>query len=398
MGEVYFMGICELRFQRRGHYLMTLAPRRCGAGKAYTVLLDPEGVIWSWGSNSYGQLASGDTIQRDQPEQQKILPPLLSLGIGTGHCLALSQTGQVWAWGWNRFGQLATKEVQVHPQIIQFPRKCRVLDVAAGSYHSLALTSDGVVFSMGIGPQFQVRQEADRYRLKEVKGYPELPLPRFVSIDAGESHSAALDEAGSLWTWGFNADGCVAQPNQLEYPHPMPLSTLPDPVIHFACGGRNTVVVDSKGNVWIWGDNRTAQLAQPVEVISSHRPLQVKLPRCHRVALGGGRVVVLDHEGKVWTWGSNRHSCLGVNSPDYSVAVPTQVPLSEPMHSVVAGLTHSIAIDFDGHVWAWGSNASGELGLEHTNPVPEPHRIELPFVLPHQVDRFAKTKRARAAP
>jgi len=37
------------------------------AGLSYTVALKSDGSLWSWGSNSYGQLGLGDTVDRDTP-------------------------------------------------------------------------------------------------------------------------------------------------------------------------------------------------------------------------------------------------------------------------------------------------------------------------------------------
>ena len=46
--------------------------------------------------------------------------------------------------------------------------------------------------------------------------------------------------------------------------------------------------------------------------------------------------------------------------------------------AVACGQRHSLAIDDQGCVWAWGQNAHGQCGLVHlNNPVPEPAPVNL---------------------
>ncbi|MDR1209003.1 MAG: hypothetical protein LBK41_01625 [Clostridiales bacterium] len=42
------------------------------AGDGSSFVLKNDGTVWSWGSNDYGQLGDGSTIQRYTPEQIRI--------------------------------------------------------------------------------------------------------------------------------------------------------------------------------------------------------------------------------------------------------------------------------------------------------------------------------------
>ncbi|CAE1150413.1 ALS2 [Acanthosepion pharaonis] len=104
-----------------------------------------ETEVWSWGKNSKGQLGLGDTIDRDKPCCIRILNSKNSTKIiaGPQHCLALTAYSQVYSWGSNSHGQLGYSESSTVPSPVKFVANCLVWDIAAGENHSLFLTDSG---------------------------------------------------------------------------------------------------------------------------------------------------------------------------------------------------------------------------------------------------------------
>ena len=69
-----------------------------------------DGQVFSWGSNSHGQLGLGnDCSSPDSPQRVKSLKgiPLAQVAAGGNHSFALSVTGTSFGWGSNSVGQLA---------------------------------------------------------------------------------------------------------------------------------------------------------------------------------------------------------------------------------------------------------------------------------------------------
>jgi alpha-tubulin suppressor-like RCC1 family protein len=81
------------------------------------------------------------------------------------------------------------------------------------------------------------------------------------------------------------------------------------------------------------------------------------------VAAGGLHSLALDADGRVWAWGYNASGQLG-DGANVDRLVPYQLPAysASPVAFISAGYTHSLAVTEDGRVWAWGSNDSGQLG------------------------------------
>lgn len=79
------------------------------------------------------------------------------------------------------------------------------------------------------------------------------------------------------------------------------------------------------------------------------------------VAGGLGHSLALDGDGTVWAWGSNDEGQLGDGTTVSRVAA-RKVPGLSGVTALAAGLYTSFALKADGTIWSWGTNDSGELG------------------------------------
>ena len=77
---------------------------------------------------------------------------------------------------------------------------------------------------------------------------------------------------------------------------------------------------------------------------------------------------------KLWAWGNNASGQLGLgNTTDRSS--PVQVGTGTDWASVDAGDAHTMAIKTTGTLWAWGNNTSGRLGLGNTTNRSSPVQV-----------------------
>ena len=94
------------------------------------------------------------------------------------------------------------------------------------------------------------------------------------------------------------------------------------------------------------------------------------------VAAGEAHVAGIKSDGKLWTWGRNTNGQLGdTTTTDRATPGPITVSGSSPWASVACGSTHTVARRSNGTLWAWGGNASGQLGLGNTVDVLLPTQI-----------------------
>ena len=100
--------------------------------------------LWIWGDFQYGQLGTGDIINRTKPV---LITKLNNTGIkkiscGNFHTLALTLDGRVYAWGRNNFHQVAQESTldRSSPQLLNTQKADeRARDIAAGDEHSLIM-------------------------------------------------------------------------------------------------------------------------------------------------------------------------------------------------------------------------------------------------------------------
>jgi alpha-tubulin suppressor-like RCC1 family protein len=94
----------------------------------------------------------------------------------------------------------------------------------------------------------------------------------------------------------------------------------------------------------------------------SNVPIQVSgLSDITALSAGHLHSLALESDGTVWAWGSNFKGTLG-NGTTISSIIPVQVSNISNIIAVADGDSHCLALKSDGTVWAWGSNEHGQLG------------------------------------
>ena len=185
-------------------------------------------------------------------------------------------------------------------------------------------------------------------------------------LSAGLSHTAYVDEHGTLWTWGSNQEGQLGaetqetgvdrEGNQVAVSGTS-LAVLED-VRSVAAGGDFTVALKTDGTLWAWGGNDYGQLGNGT-VVSAAQPVQV-LDQVTAVSAGDYHVAAIRADGTLWTWGDNLYGQLGDGTLN-SVSAPQQV--LDNVTAVSAGANATAAVRSDGTLWTWGRNDAMQLGL-----------------------------------
>jgi uncharacterized repeat protein (TIGR01451 family) len=112
-------------------------------GEYHSLAVKNDGTVWTWGDDGNGQLGDGIagtpgsfTIS-STPVQAIGLTGMVAVGGGEAHSLGLKSDGTVWTWGSNSNGQLGNGTYTDSSIPIQVSGLTGVLGIAAGGYHSL---------------------------------------------------------------------------------------------------------------------------------------------------------------------------------------------------------------------------------------------------------------------
>ena len=73
--------------------------------------------------------------------------------------------------------------------------------------------------------------------------------------------------------------------------------------------------------------------------------------------------------GRVWGWGNNSDGQLGNNSITQQITPVSLAGVHKTFCKIYAKMQHSLAIDKNGKIWAWGANGLGQLPIQPENAV-----------------------------
>jgi hypothetical protein len=338
------------------------------AGDNHSLALRRDGIVCSWGANANGQLGDGSATNRTVPGRVTGLSGVVGIAAGHTHSLALKSDGTVWAWGSNNSGQLGDGTFADGTAPVQVSGLADAVSVAAGDSFSMALKSDGTVWAWGDNTYGQLGNGL--FGAGTEQSFPvQVLIPDNVTVTAiaaGGFHGLAMDSSGALWGWGFNQSGQLGN-GTIAFTQPLPSNVvgLAD-VTAIAAGNAHSMALKSDGTVWAWGNNAHGQLGNgefgTLALKAVPVPVQ-DLSNVNAIAGGFSHSLALKSDGSVDVWGWNFYGQIG--NGDISITdnpVPLQSSLAGEGVALAGGGTHSLAVEQDGSVWAWGDNQSGQLG------------------------------------
>lgn len=353
------------------------------AGSIHTVVLRSDGTVWAWGYNGYGNLGDGTNTERHTPVQvhgvndMGFLTDVSQVFTGTAHTVALRSNGTVCVWGWNKYGQLGNTINNgvntANPIPMQIESLEGVIQISAGQCHTVALMNDGTIYAWGYNAYGQLGN------INNIGTDNPNPIPVKVEgltgvsqISAVNTQTIALMNNGTVYAWGRNQYGQLGNVTNCgtDDPNPTPLEVEGlTGVVQVSTNGAHTVALKDDGTVYAWGYNRYGQLGNATNSgtnTPTPTPLQVtEFMGVIQVIAGGYYTVALKADGTVWAWGRNNHGQLG-NATNSGTDTPNRTPLQVDglidISQISAGIDHTVAIKNDGTVYAWGNNEWGKLG------------------------------------
>eukprot|EP00753_Platysulcus_tardus_P017106 PLAT6280.1.p1 GENE.PLAT6280.1~~PLAT6280.1.p1 ORF type:complete len:428 (-),score=164.11 PLAT6280.1:164-1324(-) len=272
-------------------------------GREHSVAVTREGDVYTWGSGRQGLLGLGKEAEE---ELQPVLlpffgPDAVSFGrlggpitvrlvaCGYLHTVVVDSNGDVFTWGCAADGRLGLggDEDAFEPRRVVALQDERVTAVACGQAHTLVLTKTQRVFSWGRGrdgalghgnedacweplmlESWELRRKRRSFALPStIAPSPPPDLPSISSISCGGKHSLAVDDDGTLYTWGRGELGRLGHGDELPRLTPAAVAFFAGRRVEKAVGGGYHSLALVEGMLFSWGDGSYGRLGHGAEAV-----------------------------------------------------------------------------------------------------------------------------------
>ncbi len=353
------------------------------AGNFHSLALQANGTLWAWGRNLYGQLGNSTNsgTNNANPTPTQIAGTYTQVVAGYGFNLALQTNGTLWAWGRNTYGQLGNAINNATDNANPTPTQVGTdiyIQMAAGQYHSLALRANGSLWTWGDNIYGQLGNSTNT-GTDTANPTPTQVAGTYTQLAAGANHCLALQADGSAVAWGRNLYGQLGNGTNSgngTQPNPIPLS-VPGTYVQLATTSASCLGLRADGTLWAWGDNRSGQAGSgTTSTFANPTPIATGMALPTRsTTMGSNFGLAVRADGSLWAWGDNTYGQLG-NGTTTSRNNAVRVGTDNDWVQVAAGTSHSLALKANGTLWAWGVNLFGQLGnsanssTNNANPTP----------------------------
>ena len=305
---------CEesVRHPKKVEILARMSINDICCGKDATAAVTDTGQVFTWGKASMGKLGVGSkhdsmVVQPRRVERFHGMV-IVRVSVGRNHMAAMSDSHRFFTWGSNTFGQLGmpniSKSSSVPVELRDLGEK-RIRHFACGGWHTIVCSWNGSVYSCGKGWHGQLGQGDYESLTAQSKALPYfkrvsggLGDSLVMKVFGGKETSAALSEAGRVFTWGLGDHFQLGHGRADNESVPKEVEVLSKvKIVDLALGDYHMLALDEAGNPFSWGNGGKGQLGQGELCENESKPRMISL--CRRGSMVGFREVVRD-----LPWGS----------------------------------------------------------------------------------------------
>eukprot|EP00448_Togula_jolla_P013589 CAMPEP_0170587020 /NCGR_PEP_ID=MMETSP0224-20130122/10057_1 /TAXON_ID=285029 /ORGANISM="Togula jolla, Strain CCCM 725" /LENGTH=579 /DNA_ID=CAMNT_0010910609 /DNA_START=8 /DNA_END=1747 /DNA_ORIENTATION=+ len=177
----------------------------------------------------------------------------------------------------------------------------------------------------------------------------------------------------NFWIWGTWGKRVIKVPFLTQ--------KVPGKIRDVIIGHTFIIALNEEGSLVSWGEDKAGCLGLGTDYTNCPEPRKIPFPtdftgKVIDIQYGKHHVLALTNFGKVYAWGDNANGQLGVNDVQTRYE-PVFVEELRPytVTQILAVDSMSYALTNHGAVYAWGENKDGSLALEHDKPrvlKPEP--------------------------
>ncbi|XP_075243509.1 regulator of chromosome condensation-like [Convolutriloba macropyga] len=266
----------------------------------------------------------------------------------------------------------------------------KLVQIVCGGMHTVGLTIKGDVYTFGCNDESALGRKTEEEEENFKPTIVEIPtLAKIVQITAGDSHSAALDDKGSVFIWGIFRDsqGTLGLSSELmqHCVSPLKLTNVPD-IVKIASGYNHLTMLSTLGDVYSVGAAEQGELGRVSKyqsVKGGRRGLSAVLEPGMVYFAGKQKTVDIwsfgynsffrSAKNVLFSCGLNNYGQTGTEIKSMNVFVPTKLKAFKDVEivQVCGGDHHTLFLTKEGDVYSVGRGDLGRLGIGYEPSDPE---------------------------
>ena len=344
-------------------------------------LWDRTGSLFIFGKQEdYGQLMTNSRTNYSSPIQVPgTFTSLYNTWSGTTHVALAKGVGTFWTCGRCTDGQLGQNDegTPAHRSSpVQVPGTTWAVG-STGQACTLGTKTDGTLWIWGNNERGKLGLNEPNASYKssptQIPGTTWGTTPG--TLNSGQNGSYAIKTDGTLWSWGDNEKGELAQNHTAQRSSPVQIGSGTDWAVLSRGGNENAGAIKTDGTLWTWGDNDKGELGLNDNAKRSS-PAQIPGTNWAQISMYYRLAVATKTDGTLWSWGYNSQGQLGQNNTT-SYSSPVQIPGTTwpTTYGALGAQYHVTAVKTDGTLWGWGTGGYGTLGQNNTVQYSSPIQI-----------------------
>lgn len=321
-----------------------------------------------------GSVGDGTRVDRTTPQFVRgLLGNVESLFVGGRSACVTMKNAQVRCWGRNDYGQLGTGDRVDRAEPVAVPALRGMSQVSFGADFACGVLNDAVAcWGRNDRGQLGTGDQVDQVTPVKVPG-----LSGYVSPVVGDGFACALKPQGDVKCWGSNARGALGNTANVAGTPMTVVSSDTGRVYAVTANGHNACFAELS-TLKCWGADEYGQVGDGDPLSTVDRPEPIVVPGVSEVVtdpetfspddrmiprVGNGFVCVFVLDGDV-CWGRNDVGQIG-DGTGQTRHDPFRVTDGDFAGPAFVGSSHACS-NILSRMLCWGGNSHGQLGLGDT--------------------------------
>ena len=288
----------------------------------------------------------------------KIISISSGITAGMSSVFYLTEEGVLYAWGDNTGGALgggvsdAYKPIYIMSGVAKVETS-RGLDSGEGNPYSTAvLLTDGTLYTVGNNNYGQLGRSGTTSTLQKVEFSGIIK-----DVKVGQDFMLILDSTGQLWGVGNNSRGQLGATGYGG--NVTSFQVVAKNVVSFAAGRRTTAYVNTRGDLYVLGDNRWNKTHTGS---TDNMTTAKKIASNIKSVMGGEHsLLIIDSNNTLYYLGWKRFDTFQQSESQSDMPNGVMYKVLDNVKEAEMQDHHIIALTNDGDVYGYGLNSSGQM-------------------------------------